>query len=258
MIEQLRSRGTPIAVSCLLHVALATGLVVGEHWGQLWVSAAIAVRPPVLPVQLITLDVQEEPRREAPPSPPAPRAPARPPRLIEAPRPAVTAPAATTEPAPPPPSPVAEVAPPPAQEPVGRGPALVPVETAPAPDGPATTIVPSLTGEPSAAPRAAVGPSPAALPEGVTHQARPQGGYQVRPSYPATPRRLGIQGTTLLRVHVLASGRIGEVLVEKSAGHPELDDAAADAVRRWRFEPARRGPDAVAMWVLLPVEFKLR
>ena len=57
---------------------------------------------------------------------------------------------------------------------------------------------------------------------------------------------------------MLADGRIGDVLVEKSAGHPELDDAATDAVKRWRFDPARRGSDAVAMWVLLPVEFKLR
>ena len=105
---------------------------------------------------------------------------------------------------------------------------------------------------------AAAGPSAAAAFESVTQQARPQGGYQVQPSYPATPRRLGIQGTTLLRVHVLADGRIRDVLVEKSAGHPELDDAATDAVRRWRFDPARRGSDAVAMWVLLPVEFKLR
>jgi protein TonB len=88
----------------------------------------------------------------------------------------------------------------------------------------------------------------------VTQYARPQGGYQVRPIYPGAPRRLGIQGTTLLRVHVLADGRIGDVLVEKSAGHPELDEA----VRRWRFEPARRGAEAVAMWVLLPVEFRLR
>ena len=27
---------------------------------------------------------------------------------------------------------------------------------------------------------------------------------------------------------------------------------------RWRFEPARRGTDKVAMWVQLPVEFRLR
>jgi protein TonB len=93
---------------------------------------------------------------------------------------------------------------------------------------------------------------------GITRVARPTGGYQVRPAYPATARRLGVQGTTLLRVHVLDDGRVGEVDVEESAGHPDLDRAAADAVRRWRFEPARRGEQAVAMWVRLPVEFRLR
>jgi protein TonB len=92
----------------------------------------------------------------------------------------------------------------------------------------------------------------------VTQLARPQGGYQVRPTYPASARRLGVQGTSLLRVHVLADGRIGEVVVQQSAGHPALDQAAADAVKRWRFDPARRGQEPVATWVLLPVEFRLR
>ena len=241
-------------MSCLLHLGLATGLVVGQHW----VSAAI--RPPVLPVQLVTLETQEEPPREAPP---APRAPIRPPRLLEPPRPQATAPVPRTEIPPPPSAPVAQATPPPASEPVSSGTPAVPAEASAAPAGPATTIVSSLSvaTAPAVAPApaaAAIGPSAAATPETVTRQARPQGGYQVRPSYPATPRRLGIQGTTLLRVHVLADGRIGDVLVEKSAGHPELDDAATDAVKRWRFDPARRGSDAVAMWVLLPVEFKLR
>lgn len=80
----------------------------------------------------------------------------------------------------------------------------------------------------------------------------------MRPSYPASARRLGIQGITMLRVHVLVDGRVGDVLVETSAGHPDLDQAAAAAVRQWRFEPARRGDDAVAMWVLLPVDFRLK
>jgi protein TonB len=88
--------------------------------------------------------------------------------------------------------------------------------------------------------------------------ARVRGGYQVRPTYPASARRVGAQGTSLLRVHVLADGRIGEVLVQESAGHPDLDQAAVDAVKRWRFEPARRGQEPVATWVLLPVQFRLR
>ena len=92
----------------------------------------------------------------------------------------------------------------------------------------------------------------------ITQYARPQGGYQVRPGYPATARRLGIQGTTMLRVHVLVDGRVGDVVVQETAGHPDLDQAAAEAVRRWRFDPARRGNDPVAMWVLLPVEFRLK
>lgn len=62
----------------------------------------------------------------------------------------------------------------------------------------------------------------------------------------------------MLRVHVLEDGRIAEITVEQSAGHPDLDGAAVESVRRWRFEPARRGNENVAMWVRIPVEFTLR
>jgi TonB family protein len=82
-------------------------------------------------------------------------------------------------------------------------------------------------------------------------------GTQVYPAYPDTARRLGIQGTTTLRVQVGADGQVGEVNVVQSAGHPDLDRAAADAVRRWRFEPARRGKDVVPMSVQLAIKFTL-
>jgi protein TonB len=97
----------------------------------------------------------------------------------------------------------------------------------------------------------------AALPgDGITQRAMPRTD-QVRPNYPASAQRRGIQGTTLLEVLVAADGRVAEVVVKESAGHPDLDAAAAEAVRRWRFEPARRGSQAVAMRVLQPIEFKL-
>jgi TonB family protein len=91
-----------------------------------------------------------------------------------------------------------------------------------------------------------------------TGLARPLGGYQVKPRYPDSARRAGVQGTTLLKVRVLENGLVGEVLVEQSAGHRDLDGAAVEAVKRWLFEPARMGEHPIAVWVLLPVKFELR
>lgn len=88
--------------------------------------------------------------------------------------------------------------------------------------------------------------------------ARPLGGYQVKPRYPDSARRDGAQGVTLLKVRVLESGRVDQVIVEKSAGHPDLDESAREAVKKWRFEAARRGNEPIAVWVLLPVKFELR
>lgn len=88
--------------------------------------------------------------------------------------------------------------------------------------------------------------------------ARPLGGYQVKPRYPESARRQGVEGTVLLKMRITEHGRVEDVQVERSAGHPDLDQSALEAVRRWRFEPARRAGAAVAMWVLIPVEFKIQ
>jgi TonB family protein len=88
--------------------------------------------------------------------------------------------------------------------------------------------------------------------------ARPLEGHQAKPLYPASARRARAQGTTFLKFRVLATGKVGEVRVEKSAGRRDLDEAAADAVKKWLFEPARVGTEPVSVWVILPVEFKLQ
>jgi TonB family protein len=93
--------------------------------------------------------------------------------------------------------------------------------------------------------------------EALSGLARPLGGYQVKPRYPESARRAGVQGVTLLRVRVLENGRVGDVLIDQSAGFRDLDLAAVDAVKKWLFEPARRGKEAVAVWVMLPVKFEL-
>jgi protein TonB len=88
--------------------------------------------------------------------------------------------------------------------------------------------------------------------------ARPLGGYQVKPRYPESARRQGFEGTTLLKIRVSDTGRVEDVLIERSAGHQDLDHAAVEAVKQWRFEPARRGKQPVAVWVMLPVRFALK
>ena len=91
----------------------------------------------------------------------------------------------------------------------------------------------------------------------MTSFARPLGGYQTTPRYPESARTAGIEGVRPLRFVVLADGLVGTVNVEQSAGHPDLDRAAIEAVKTWRFEPARRGKEAVAVWVTIPVRFQL-
>jgi len=77
------------------------------------------------------------------------------------------------------------------------------------------------------------------------------------PHYPLAARRAAEQGTVTLRVLVTREGLASRVAVEKSSGSPHLDAAALEAVKAWRFTPARRGADAVESWMLVPIVFRL-
>lgn len=77
------------------------------------------------------------------------------------------------------------------------------------------------------------------------------------PRYPVAARRAGEQGTVTLRVLVTREGLASRVAVEKSSGSPHLDAAALEAVKAWRFTPARQGADAVESWMLVPIVFRL-
>ena len=241
------ARVAPLVASLALHVALVGAAAV-------IVPRASARILDAIPVELVAI---EPPRVvETPPSPPTPAKRLTLPKPIATPLPKIEPkrepPAREPDPIPP------STTPPPTASPAPSAPPAVASapQASAAPLGPGVSWIDSNT-----APATNTGPpAVASIPRdaGVTRVARPTGGYQVRPSYPSSARRLGAQGTTMLRVHVLDDGRVGDVDIEESAGHRDLDQAAADAVRRWRFEPARRGDEAVAMWVRVPVEFRLK
>ena len=77
------------------------------------------------------------------------------------------------------------------------------------------------------------------------------------PVYPGAARQRGYEGDVLIAAEVRADGRIGTVRVKRSSGYASLDDSALEAVRAWRFEPARRMGAAVDAWVEIPIRFKL-
>lgn len=60
------------------------------------------------------------------------------------------------------------------------------------------------------------------------------------PAYPADAARLGLHGEVALLIHVNAAGYAIGADVVQSSGSPSLDEAAIDAVRKWRFHPAIR------------------
>ena len=62
----------------------------------------------------------------------------------------------------------------------------------------------------------------------------------------------------MLRVLVDVGGRAEELRIDRTSGAWILDEVALAAVRKWRFVPARRGDEAIAHWVDVPVRFRLQ
>lgn len=112
----------------------------------------------------------------------------------------------------------------------------------------ASGVSASATTNPTAAPSAAD-----ALVEAI-----PLEGDNPPPVYPRLARQRGWEGLVSLQVRVSALGEVEEVWVESSSGHAVLDQAALNAVGKWRFRPAREGLQAVSGVARVPIEFRLR
>lgn len=75
--------------------------------------------------------------------------------------------------------------------------------------------------------------------------------------YTEEARRRGVRGDVLLEIVVRHDGTVGQVRVLQGLG-AGLDGRAADAVRQWRFSPAKRYGTPVDVMVEVAVEFNLR
>ena len=80
---------------------------------------------------------------------------------------------------------------------------------------------------------------------------------EVKADYTDDARRRGITGDVVLEIVVRRDGTVGDVTVLQGLG-AGLDQRAVNAVRQWRFSPARRRGEAVDVLVEVAVEFTLR
>ena len=78
------------------------------------------------------------------------------------------------------------------------------------------------------------------------------------PDYPAIARKRGYEGTVVLEVFVKEDGTVGNLRIVQSSRHRLLDRSAVNAVKQWQFEPGWQADQALAMWVRVPVNFRLQ
>lgn len=120
------------------------------------------------------------------------------------------------------------------------------IEPSPAPEQ--TNVVPATPSVTPSSPEAAVV---------IAESRKVEYLYNPPPDYPRRARRLGLEGEVLIRTRVLLNGESDQLTLERSSGYRLLDEAALEAVRKWRFRPARRGDEQIVSWVEIPVRFRL-
>ena len=194
---------------------------------------ALPVVPPEIPPMTIEFSQPAPPVVQPPPPEPIPQPVVEPPPPVED----------ELAVKPPPPKPIPK--PKPVVKPVPK-PVAKPVEHPPAPPAPP---------QPVAAPA-----QPAPPAQKPVTPASASAGYLKNPApeYPSLAMRRGWEGTVLLRVHVLANGKPGEIQIQKSSGRDQLDAAALAAVKRWSFVPAKQGDVAQDGWDSVPIDFKIK
>jgi protein TonB len=75
--------------------------------------------------------------------------------------------------------------------------------------------------------------------------------------YPLQSRRLGEEGTVVLRILVRRDGTVGDSLIKSSSGFELLDQAAISAVKLCKLLPAITNGQPVDEWYQMPFVFKL-
>jgi TonB family protein len=84
----------------------------------------------------------------------------------------------------------------------------------------------------------------------------PRAIFRPEPEYSEEARKAKFQGTVVLSLVVGPDGRAHDIRVRRSLGLG-LDEKAVETVRTWKFEPARKDGQPVAVLISIEVNFRL-
>jgi protein TonB len=124
-----------------------------------------------------------------------------------------------------------------------------------------TITVPQQPAE--AAPAVVAAAAPVATPAPTPAPASPRTVSSVeylrmeQPKYPSISRRLGETGVVMLRILINDRGLPEQVIVQKSSGFANLDEAGRQAALRSLFKPMLENGKAVPVFVIVPINFQL-
>ena len=80
----------------------------------------------------------------------------------------------------------------------------------------------------------------------------------VSPKYTVQARRKGWEGVVAVHFTVLADGRVKDnTYFEQSSVHRDLNQAALDAIKKFRFAPLPADQAAVEQWGVITIVFRL-
>ena len=74
------------------------------------------------------------------------------------------------------------------------------------------------------------------------------------PDFPESLRKRGVEGIVSINCEIDEEGNVSDATVTK-ATHPDFEKPAPDAIRKWKFKPAKKDGKPVKVRVTIPFHF---
>lgn len=120
------------------------------------------------------------------------------------------------------------------------------------------TLVPNMTATKALQAQLATAQQQRAFSTNIVQAASLKRVREVPPVYPREAQRLGLKGWVDVEFTIALDGTTQDVVVSNSQPQRTFDQAAVDAVKRWRFAPVMRDGAAVTQRAAMRIRFELK